>query len=56
MKENFNKLLEIIHLMLTFENFVKIYRKCTAEPHSFLVNDTTLPSNDSLSFRENLLK
>ena len=27
---------------------MKIYKKCTAEPHSFLVNDTTLQSDDSL--------
>ena len=29
-----------------------IYRKCTAEPYSFLVNDTTLASNDPLKFRK----
>ena len=29
--------------------------KCTAEPYSFLVNDTTLPSDDPLWFRKNLL-
>ena len=39
-----------------FKGFIRIYKKCTAEPHSFLVNDTTLPSNDPLRFRENLLK
>ena len=27
------------------EDSVNIYRKCTAEPYSFLVNDTTLASN-----------
>ena len=26
-----------------FKNFIKIYKKCTAEPYSFLVNDTNLP-------------
>ena len=31
-----------------------IYRKCTAEPYSFLVNDTTLSSNNPLRFRKNL--
>ena len=25
-----------------FKDFIKIYKKCTAEPYSFLVNDTTL--------------
>ena len=28
----------------------------TAEPYSFLVNDTTLPSDNPLRFRKNLLK
>ena len=29
---------------IDFKDFIKIYKKCTAEPYSFLVNDTTLPS------------
>ena len=41
---------------IDFKDFTKIYKKCTAESHSFLVNDTTLPSNDPLRFRKNLLK
>ena len=28
------------------KDFTNIYRKCTAEPYSFLVNDTTLASNN----------
>ena len=39
-----------------FKYFMKIYKKCTAEPYSFLVNDTTLPSDDPLRFRKNLLE
>ena len=35
---------------------MKIYKKCTAKPYSFLVNDTTLPSDDPLRFRKNLLR
>ena len=31
-----------------------MYRKCTAEPYSFLVNDTTLASDNPLRFRKNL--
>ena len=31
-----------------------INKKCTAEPYSFLVNDTTLSSNNPLRFRKNL--
>ena len=41
---------------IDYNYFMKIYKKCTAEPFSFLVNDTTLPSDDPLSFRKNLLK
>ena len=38
-----------------FKNFMKIYKKYPKEPYSFLVNDTTLPSDDPLRFRKNLL-
>ena len=31
---------------IDFKGFMKIYKKCTAEPYSFLVYDTTLPSDD----------
>ena len=41
---------------IDFNNFMKIYKKCTAEPYSFLVNDTALPTDDPLRFRKNLLK
>ena len=40
---------------IDFKDFMNIYKKCTTEPYSFLVNDTTLPSDDSLRFRKNLL-
>ena len=30
------------------EDFINIYRECTAEPYYFLVNDTTLASNNPL--------
>ena len=36
------------------KDFANIYRKCTAEPYSFLVNDTILASNNPLRFRKNL--
>ena len=36
------------------KDFIKIYKKCTAEPYSFLVNDTTLASDNPLRFRKNL--
>ena len=41
---------------MDFKNFIKNYKKCTVEPYSFLVNDTTLPSDDSIRFRKNLLE
>ena len=40
---------------IDFNDFMK-NKKCTAEPYSFLVNDTTLPSDNPLRFRKNLLK
>ena len=36
------------------KDFIEIYRKCTDKPYSFLVIDTTLPSNNLLKFRKNL--
>ena len=39
---------------ISTKDFTNIYRKCTAEPYSFLVNDTTLASNNPLRFRKNL--
>ena len=41
---------------IDFKDFIKIDKKFTAEPYSFLVNYTTLPSDDLLRFRKNLLK
>ena len=41
---------------IDFTDFINIYKKCTEEPYSFLVNDTTLPSHDLLRFRKNLLE
>ena len=40
---------------IDFKDFMKIYKKCTAEPYSFLVNDTILPSDNPLRFRNNPL-
>ena len=39
---------------IDFKDFIKIYKKCTAEPYSFLVNDATLASDNPLRFRKNL--
>ena len=39
---------------IDFKHFIKIYKKCTSEPYSFLVNGTTLSSDNPLIFRKNL--
>ena len=41
---------------IDFKDLIQIYKKYTTEPYSFLLNDTTLPSDDPLRFRKNLLK
>ena len=41
---------------IDFKYFMRIYKKYTKEPYSFLVNDTTLPSDDRFRFRKNLLR
>ena len=41
---------------INFKDFIKIYKKCTAKPYYFLVIDITLPSNNPLRFRKNLLE
>ena len=40
---------------IDFKDFMNIYNKSTKEPYSFLVNDTTLLSDNPLRFRKNLL-
>ena len=39
---------------ISTKDFENIYRKCTAEPYSFFVNDATLASDNPLRFRKNL--
>ena len=39
-----------------FKDFMKIYKKCTVEPYSFLVNDATFASDNPFTFRKNLLR
>ena len=40
---------------IDFKDFKKLYKDYTKEAYSFLVNDTTLSSNNPLRFRKNLL-
>ena len=37
---------------IDFKDFIKIYKKYTAEPYSFLVNDATFASDNHLRFRK----
>ena len=39
---------------ISTKDFINIYRECTAEPYSFLVNDATLASENPLRFKKNL--
>ena len=41
---------------IDFKDFIKIYKRCSIEKYYFLVNDITLPSDNLLTFRKNLLK
>ena len=40
---------------IDFKDFMKLYKDYTKEPCSFLVRNTTLPSDNPLRFRKNLL-
>ena len=39
---------------IDFKDFIKIHTKCGDNPYLFLVNDTTLSSDNPLRFRKNL--
>ena len=39
---------------INVNDFIRIYKKCTNKPYSFLVNDTTLSPDNPLRFRKNL--
>ena len=39
-----------------FEDFMNLYKNCTAKPYSFLVIDAPLESDNLLRFRKNLLE
>ena len=43
-------------LDIDFQDFMNVYRKCTAKPYLFLVIDSTLTSDSSSRFRNNLLE
>ena len=39
---------------IDYQDFIKIYRDCTKEPHNILAIDTMLPASDPSIFRKNL--
>ena len=41
---------------IDFKDFMKLYKDYTKEPYSFLVNDTSLPSDIPLRFRWLIIK
>ena len=41
---------------IDFQDFMNLYKKCTAKPFSFLLIDTTLASDHPLRFRKNLVE
>ena len=41
---------------IDFKDFLSLYKKCTEKPYFFLVMDATLASDNSLSFRKNLVE
>ena len=58
MKINNRELLDIAtdhSVDIHYNDFMKIYRKCTKELYSFLTIDTTLPASDPLRFRKKIL-
>ena len=40
---------------IDFKDFMKLYKNHTEETYSYLVNDSTLPSDNPLQFRKKLL-
>ena len=40
---------------IDFKDFMKLFKDCTKEPYSFLVNHTTLSSDNPFRFRKHLL-
>ena len=60
MKINSNRELQNIainHFVdLDYKYYMKIYRKCTKKPYSFLTIDTTLPASDPLRLRKKIFQ
>ena len=39
---------------IDYDDFINLYKKCTAKPYSFRVIDTILTSDNPLHFRKNI--
>ena len=44
------------HADINYQDFMKIYRECTKQPHNFLTIDTTLPTSNPRRFRKHLFE
>ena len=54
-KENSKKITLNHSSDIDFKEVMKLYKDYTKEPYSFLVNNATLPSDNPLRFRKNLI-
>ena len=41
---------------IDFQEFINLYKTCTAKPYYFLIVNTTLASDNSSLFRKNVLE
>ena len=55
-KREFQQIISTHSSDIDFKDFMKIYKKCTAKPYSFLVINTTLSSDNPLILRKMLLE
>ena len=55
-KQEFEKSHLINSSDIDFQDFMSLYKKCTAKPYSFLVIHATFASDNPLPFRKNLLE
>ena len=56
---NKRELQQIVHNHssdIDFEDFINLYKKCTAKPHFFLVIDDTLASDNPSRFSKSLFE
>ena len=49
-KRELQQIISNLSFNIEFKDFIKLYKDYTKEPFSFLVNDTTLSSNNTLKF------